>query len=275
MNIVVSSASGANGTGHGALLAFDLDGTFHGPFSGDDRIADPRGLAVNAQGQLLYVNSGADRLLALNADGQVIHDTGPIAGLNPGGGNWGPDGRYHVGLRSARTIGAFGPELDGPAQKVLPQGIVPFPRGFAFGPDGRLFLASGIGPSGHGDNTICVFNAAGQLESARFVDDPAASPLDLTIAPNTNVIISSEFPFGDLDAECTLREYDGVTGELVRTFRAGRSFRSPRGLRFGPNGLLYCVSRDEVAVFDFADGRYLGPMVTLPRLYGQAIQFFG
>jgi hypothetical protein len=34
---------------------------------------------------------------------------------------------------------------------------VPFPRGFAFGHDSKLFLASGIGPNGEGDDTIVVF----------------------------------------------------------------------------------------------------------------------
>ena len=39
--------------------------------------------------------------------------------------------------------------------------VVPFPRGFAFAPDGRIFLASGMGPSGIGEKTIKVFGADG------------------------------------------------------------------------------------------------------------------
>ena len=65
----------------------------------------------------------------------------------PGGGNFGPDGRYYVGARSARTIMAFSIGLGATGEYVLPAGIVPFPRGFAFGHDGRFFLASGIDPS--------------------------------------------------------------------------------------------------------------------------------
>jgi hypothetical protein len=42
---------------------------------------------------------------------------------------------------------AYSVALGAAGEHVLPY-IVPFPRGFAFGPDGRLFLASVIGPNG-------------------------------------------------------------------------------------------------------------------------------
>ena len=56
-------------------------------------------------------------------------DTGPIEGLNPGGGTFGPDGRYYVGLRGARTIIALSTSLDAAGENVLPPRVVPFPRG--------------------------------------------------------------------------------------------------------------------------------------------------
>jgi hypothetical protein len=88
MPLLVTSASGANGKGYGALLAFDHDGEPLGPFSDDDRIVDPRGLAPEPEPGLLFLNS-ADRLLALDQAGKVVRDTGVIAGLNPGGGTFG------------------------------------------------------------------------------------------------------------------------------------------------------------------------------------------
>ena len=122
MPLLVTSASGANGNGFGALLAFDLDGTFRGTFVDDDRVADPRGLAVDPNENLLFLNSGADRVLAISAQGRVVRDTGWIDGLNPGGGNFGPDGRYFVGLRGTRTIIALATSLDLPAERLLPPG---------------------------------------------------------------------------------------------------------------------------------------------------------
>ncbi len=154
MPLLVTSASGANGNGFGALLAFELDGRLRGTFIDDDRIADPRGLAVDPKENLLFLNSGSDRVLAISSQGRVVRDTGRIEGLNPGGGNFGPDGRYFVGLRSTRTIIALSPSLDAAVEHLLPPRVVPFPRGFAFGHDGRLFLASGIGPKGQGDNSM-------------------------------------------------------------------------------------------------------------------------
>jgi hypothetical protein len=275
MVLLVTSASGVNGSGYGKLLAFGEDGEPRGSFSEDARIVDPRGLG--AQGQLLFLNSGSDRILALDGKGRVVRDTGALHGLNPGGGNFGPDGRYYVGLRAARTIMAFAPTLEQPGETVLPSSVVPFPRGFAFGSDGSLFLASGIGPSGEGDNTVLAFGPDRTIQSFWKVDDPAVSPLDLATAPNGNVIVSSEHPFGDPDAVTTVREYDRADGKLVRVLAPDRGvgFRKPRGLRFGADGKLFCVARDEVVAFDFTSGRYLGAVVELPGINGQALIFFG
>ena len=122
MPLLVTSASGASGNGFGALLAFESDGSLRGTFINDDRIADPRGLAVDPKENLLFLNSGADQVLAISLDGRVVRDTGRIEGLNPGGGNFGPDGRYFVGLRSKRTIIAFSTSLDAPGEHLLRRG---------------------------------------------------------------------------------------------------------------------------------------------------------
>ncbi len=276
MPLLVTSASGANGNGFGALLAFELDGTFRGPFVDDVRIADPRGLAVDPNENLLFVNSGEDRVLAISSRGIVVRDSGRIENLNPGGGNFGPDGRYYVGSRTARTIVALSTSLDGAPENVLPPQVVPFPRGFAFGHDGRLFLASGIGPDGRGDNAILAFPPAAPMKPARLVADPELSPLDLAIAPNGNIVVASERPFGAVDAVTGVREYDSTDGHLVRVFSTNGKveFRKPRGLRFAPNGLLCCVALDDVVGFDFATGECLGAIARLPRLNGQALVFF-
>jgi DNA-binding beta-propeller fold protein YncE len=276
MPLLVTSACGANGAGFGKLLAFDRSGTPMGAFCDDPRIYDPRGLVAHPDGGLVYLNSGRDRILALDAGGAIARDTGPIEGLNPGGGNFGPDGRYYVGLRSARTVAAFASALKTPGQDFLDREVVPFPRGFAFGFDGRLFLGSGIGPTGEGDNAIVAFLPNIKRQSSRFASDPELSPLDLAIAPNGNIVASSEFPFGHPNAVTTVREYDVTDGSLVRIFRpAGMAkMRKPRGIRFGPDGNLYCVAQNEVIAFHFGNGECLGVIVQYPGLHGQALAFF-
>ena len=129
MPLLVTSASGASGNGFGALLAFELEGRLRGTFVDDDRIADSRGLAADPKENLLFLNSGADRVLAISSNGRVVRDTGRIEGLNPGGGVFGPDGRYFVGLRSERTIIALPTSLSGSKEYLLPPKVVPFLAG--------------------------------------------------------------------------------------------------------------------------------------------------
>jgi DNA-binding beta-propeller fold protein YncE len=229
MRILVTSASGANGNGYGAVLSFGPEGDFMGPFSSDPRITDPRGMSVDPSGALVYVNSSDDRILALDLHGHVVRDSGQLPGLDPGGGEFGPDGRYYVTMRRQRTIAAIPAALNGKAEFFLPKGIVPFPRGFGFGDDGGLYLASGIAPLGEGDNTIVVFDRSGTLRTPRLVTDPKLSPLDLKFAPNGNIVVASEWPFAAPDAVTNVREYDPATGQLVRVLAPERSvgFRRP------------------------------------------------
>ena len=276
MTLLVTSATSANGAGYRKVLAFADDGKPIGVFGNDGRIVDPRGLGIDRVDGLLLVNSGSNRILALDRNGVVVRVSRTVDGLNPGGGNFGPDGRYYIGLRSERTIMAFARKLDGVGEFVLPPHVVPFPRGFAFGHDGRLFLASGIGPGGEGDNTILAFDSDRRMLPTWSVRDPEISPLDLAVAPSGNIVVSSEHPFGSANAVTTIREYDYADGRLVRVLvpNDGVRFQKPRGLRFGPHGRLYCVALDEVVAFDFETGNCLGAVATLPGLNGQAVILF-
>jgi DNA-binding beta-propeller fold protein YncE len=271
--ILVTSASGANGDGYGTILSFSDSGQLIGPFSNDPRVTDPRGMSLSPAGDLVYVTSGDDRVLALDTSGNVTLDSGRKESLDGGGGAFAPDGRYCLTLRRRGTIFSLPPQLDADGKLLLPDGSVPFPRGFGFGHDGQLYLSSGIGPAGQGDNTVAVFDADGSLRDARLVNDPELSPLDLTIANSGNLIISSEWPFGSPGATATIREYDPSAGKLVRVLTPDPAvrFTRPRGLRFGPDGHLYCVGQNHVVAFDFPTGKFLGVIAELQRLNGQAV----
>ena len=91
------------------MLGFNSEGEPLGPFSGDPRITDPRGLSLDPSGTLIYLNSGEDRVLALDHLGNTVRDSGQIPGLDPGGATFGPDGRYYVTMRRTRTISACAP----------------------------------------------------------------------------------------------------------------------------------------------------------------------
>jgi hypothetical protein len=84
-------------------------------------------------------------------------------------------------------------------------------------------------------------------------------------------VVSSEHPFGAPDAVSSIREYERLSERLVRVFLPDSSLwsRRPRGLRYGPDGRLYCVGQDHVVAFDFVSTRCLGRAVELFRLNGQ------
>ena len=277
MRIVVTSASGANGNGCGALLAFDRNGRLLGPFGPDAGITDPRGLHLHPDGKHLYVNNGDDRVLLLDERGEVVASTAPMDRLNPGGGAISPDGRYCVTSRTLRTVVAFAGDLSGPGVPLVPEDVVAFPRGFAFSSDGGLFLAAGATDSSDvAAGVILALSPAPQRQRTRLVEDADLSPLDLTLAPNGNILTSSEVPFGSEGAVTSIREYDARTGKLVRVFRPDGSvrFQRPRGLRLAPDGRLFCVTRDEVVMFDFESTKMLGAAVRIDELHGQALEFF-
>ena len=130
-----------------------------------------------------------------------------------------------------------------------------------------------MGPSGEGENTIAVFGRGGALRTPRLVDDPELSPLDLTVAANGNIVVSSEWPYASRHALASVREYDPSTGRLIRVLAVDPAvrFARPRGLRFGSDGRLYCVGQDHVVSFAFATGRFAGVVAHLQRLNGQAL----
>jgi DNA-binding beta-propeller fold protein YncE len=164
MRIVVTSAGGANGNGQGTLLAFDLNGQALGPFASDAGIVDPRGLHLHPDGRHLYVANGDDRVLLLDEQGAVVASTTPMERLNPGGVVISPDGRCCVTARTLRTIIAFSGDLTGPGVPLLPDDVAEFPRGFAFSPDGGLFLAAGATGSSAGAGVIFAISPALSVE---------------------------------------------------------------------------------------------------------------
>src|SRR5258705_12968087 len=97
----------------------------------------------------------------------------------------------------------FSRKLNTVGEYILPPHIVPFPRGFAFGHDGRLFLASGIGPGGKGDNAILAFDPDRRMLPTCKERNPRLSQLELAIASNGNIVGTTTHPSVAANAERT------------------------------------------------------------------------
>jgi DNA-binding beta-propeller fold protein YncE len=176
-SMLVTSASGANGHGHGhgSVPRFTTDGVLVGPFSQDATIIDPRGVSLHPSGELIYLNSGNDRVLALDRAGSVVLDSGQIDGLDPGGGTFGPDGRYYIAeaqthdprlaCRARKSRGTTSSRRD----RALSEGI-------RLRTTRRGLSRVGSGSDGEGDNTIAVFQQDGSLRAPRLVEDLELGP---------------------------------------------------------------------------------------------------
>jgi hypothetical protein len=102
------------------------DGELAGPFSGDRRITDPRGLSLSPADDLVYVTSGDDRVLL-----RVLAPEPAVEFTRPRGLRFGPGGRlYCVGrdhviafaFSTGKFLGVIAelPRLNGQAVLLLP-----------------------------------------------------------------------------------------------------------------------------------------------------------
>lgn len=130
------------------------------------------------------------------------------------------------------------------------QGVVgPFaelaePRGLAFGPDGRLYVAC------FASDTIVVLDVAGNVVSDVWTDSSLDGPSALAFSPLGDLFVASR------ETNRVLR-FD-VSGQKLATLGADSSLDSPSGLAVARNGNLFVASEQNNAIFEFdANGKFL------------------
>ncbi len=303
--------------GNNAVLRFSgQDGSFVGIFADSDSsgLFDPRDVVMRGAfgdpSANIFVNTGTNQVFEYTPSGEFVgvlstlttsagEGGTPLApNQGPGGGVWGPRGNFFIGSRDDGTVieidGNDGVQL-GALFDPAAAGIE-FPRGFVFLPDGDLVIGNGaLAPSAGGTGggtllridadsgaiTTLVDNTSSPAPGA--VIDGDLSPLDVILSPDgSQIVLSSEAPFGEPDATTTIRTYDPDTGELLAVFDPGidpdtgeRFLRSPRGIGFGPDGLLYVSSTaaDTIVRFDPATGALVDKFAEFDGLTAQAIEF--
>ncbi|MEL6248924.1 MAG: PEP-CTERM sorting domain-containing protein [Cyanobacteria bacterium J06648_16] len=138
-------------------------------------------------------------------------------------------------------------ELDEKTGSVLGEFIAPFdgfesPDTLTYGPDGNLYISSGITPE-----TSAIYRFDGQ--TGKLIDKFASGggllrPYGLAFGPDGLLYVSS------FRSDEILR-YDGTTGAFVDVFAAGTATKDglngPNGLLFGPDNHLYVTTQGSVA----------------------------
>jgi len=92
-----------------------------------------------------------------------------------------------------------------------------------------------------------------------------SNPTGLLFAPNGNLLVSSAGT-GTLETGIgKVLEYDGKTGELLKTFASGGGLKTPTGLLFAPNGdlLVADFSSGTVLEYDGTTGAFKRTFATL------------
>lgn len=171
----------------------------------------------------------------------------------------------------ARSGAPLGAPLAGPHLGVL---------GVAFGPDGRLYVAS------EGNDHVLRYDAqTGAFVDAFVADDPA-TPLDETggLTQPTAVVFGPDghLYVASFDGDEVLR-YHGVTGAFLGTVvpQNGGGLNGPDlGMAFGPDGNLYVPSfwNHRVKRYDPATGAFRGDALnpfTSPLRNPREVLFLG
>jgi DNA-binding beta-propeller fold protein YncE len=120
------------------------------------------------------------------------------------------------------------------------------PWGVVFGPDGNLYVSSGLN-----DRVLRYDGQTGQFVNT-FVAAGSGGldfPTGLAFGPNDNHLYAAN----GFAANSSVRRYNGQTGAFINVFATGGigSLLRPGGVVFGPDGNLYVVSRDSHVVFRY------------------------
>ena len=139
-------------------------------------------------------------------------------------------------------------------------GGISFAGGIDVGPSGDIFVVD-VGVLS--DTRVLRFDKTSGELVEEFVTGPGGTGfLTLRFGPNGNLFLPNS-------SNSSIGEYDGATGDFLRTFVAAGSggLDNPVGLTFGPNGNLFVVSKDNDRILEF-DGTTGAPRAVTVDLAG-------
>lgn len=263
--------------GTNSVLKFDsTTGQFLGTFASGGGLIGPDGLAYGPDGNLYVAtrdinNGGIGGVLRF--DGTTGAFLGTVVAptlYDPFGITFGPNGDLYVstdgpvGVGGSPQVLEYSVNASGAALVASLSNGLQNPQaeaqGIAFGPDGRLYLATDAGG-------VKVYDAnAGKFET--FASPPSSSTNDYDLAfsaghlfvTDSNEVVSGIAYGRVLEYDATTGAYQGVFGDTYPT--SGLLDRAA-GLAVGPDGNLFVAgfNSNNVVQFDGVTGQSLGQFI--------------
>lgn len=230
------------GTNQGRIVQYDQDGAFVQSITVGSAADPVNGLAFGPDGRLYAVMNTTIR--TVQPDGTAA-DFAPGVSDNSGAAAFGRNGQLFVGAGSSLKM--FSP--DGLAtSKSLPSLNEGFSAGFAFGPDGHLFVA-GRNDEDPSEESFDLFEFDTSYELIRVtILDGSDEATPGGFALGGGAVGYAAIPDDEVIKQVTFTS----TGASSANFSALPEFDAPVGVAVGPKGSLYVADRNADAVFEIS-----------------------
>jgi sugar lactone lactonase YvrE len=238
------------------VLRYDAtSGAFLGSLTTQTTI-QPKGLDVDSGRVYVATGNGNPIVVVSASGGGLIVDFQPDASCFPTDVTVGPDGNIYTVCYDIPGLADRVIESDPNGLFLgtfVPPGTAPVSRtaGFAFGPDGRLYVTS------EANDRVARFDGT----SGAFIDSlpvaPVSSPNYVTVGPDGKLYVAGRF-------SSSVVRIDPGTGAVTPFVSSGSGGLSSAGdLEFGPDGNLYVASinTDSVLRYHGTTGAFLGTFV--------------
>lgn len=209
-------------------------------FPGGGALAGAVDLAFGPNGNLFV--AVADRIVELDAAGDVVHEFGADAGIaGVAAIEFGAEGHLFVACASQDRVVVF--DGDGAFVRAIGDAsTLSEPRGVAIGPNGNLFVASSA------DDVVCEFAPSGERVRAFGAGSDLDDPRRLAFGPQGRLFVAST-------GTGRILGFDGA--DLVAVIGEERTLTGPLALAFGPDSRMYVAETQSGDLYSFGADRAL------------------